>query len=133
MSSDGEFLKAWWEVVFVLGFEGWTGLGAAPEPSVLLGFLAMVLCTPLLPGELRVGEKEGSAERLFREGFLGEQLVFLTGQAVKGQRGQGLRTVCGYLGPWIKASSKGLPQRSLEGAFWGSSLNQQISALWGIA
>lgn len=43
-------------MVFVLGFEGRTGLGSAQEPSVL-GPLALVPRTPLLLRELREGEK----------------------------------------------------------------------------
>lgn len=55
--------------MFVLGFEGRTGLGSAQEPSVL-GPLALVPRTPLLLRELREGEKG-----LLRgwAGFLGEQ------------------------------------------------------------
>lgn len=44
-------------MVFVLGFEGRTELGATLEPSVLLGPLALVPRTSLLLQELREGEK----------------------------------------------------------------------------
>lgn len=64
-------------------------------------------------------------------GGTGRDWAFLTGRAGRGRRGQGRRTVCGYSGPRVKASSKGLPQGSLEGVFWGTGLNQLISALGG--
>lgn len=60
------------------------------------------------------------------------KLVFLTGPAVRGRRGQGRRMVCGYLAHQglnqdhlgslrIEASFRGLPQCSLAGAFRGWS------------